>query len=238
MHISRSTSRDLLWTLATLCLLIAWDASGLDLLLARPWASAQGFRLHDNWFLSTVLHDGARRAAWIPALWLVAGVWKPTGVLRRLSRAQRVQWAGTTLLALAAISLFKHASHTSCPWDLIEFGGHARWISHWAWGVRDGGPGHCFPAGHASAAFAFVSGYFVLRSVSPVQARAWLIGALLAGLVLGAAQQLRGAHFMSHTFWTGWLCWTIAWLVDIAVRRRHRKAAVSGAIEPPLEKAN
>jgi membrane-associated PAP2 superfamily phosphatase len=238
MHISRSTSRDLLWTFATLCLLIAWDASGLDLLLARPWASAQGFRLHDNWFLSTVLHDGARRAAWIPALWLIVGVWKPTGILRRLSRAQRVQWAGTTLLALAAISLFKHASHTSCPWDLIEFGGHARWISHWAWGVRDGGPGHCFPAGHASAAFAFISGYFVLRSVSPVQARAWLIGALLAGLVLGAAQQLRGAHFMSHTFWTGWLCWTIAWLVDTAVRRRHRKAAVSGAIEPPLEKAN
>jgi membrane-associated PAP2 superfamily phosphatase len=49
---------------------------------------------------------------------------------------------------------------------------------------------------------------------------------------------LRGAHFMSHTFWTGWLCWTIAWLVDTAVRRRHRKAAVSGAIETPLEKAN
>jgi membrane-associated PAP2 superfamily phosphatase len=166
--------------------------------------------------LSTVLHDDARRAAWIPTLWLVAGVWKPTGVLRRLSSTQRVQWAGSALLALASISLLKHVSRTSCPWDLAEFGGHASWISHWAWRLRDGGPGRCFPAGHASAAFAFVSGYFVLRGVSPRQARAWLIGALAAGFVLGAAQQLRGAHFMSHTLWTAWLCWTIAWIVDLA----------------------
>jgi membrane-associated PAP2 superfamily phosphatase len=238
MQISRSTYRDLLWTLGALGLLIAWDASGLDLLLARPWANAQGFPLHDNWLLSNALHDGARRAAWIPALWLIAGVWKPTGVLRRLSRSQRAQWAGTTLLALAAISLFKHFSHTSCPWDLMQFGGHASWVSHWAWGVPDGGPGHCFPAGHASAAFAFVSGYFVLRSVSPAQARAWLAGALLVGLILGLAQQLRGAHFMSHTLWTGWFCWAIAWLVDMAMRMRRRQAGAPGAVKTPLERTN
>jgi membrane-associated PAP2 superfamily phosphatase len=152
---------------------------------------------------------------------LIVGIWKPTGVLHRLSRSQRVQWAGTTLLALAVISVFKHFSHTSCPWDMAEFGGRAIWVSHWAIGVADGGPGRCFPAGHASAAFAFISGYFVLRGVSPAQARAWLIGSLALGFVLGAAQQLRGAHFMSHTFWTGWLCWTIAWLVDLGVRARR-----------------
>ena len=26
--------------------------------------------------------------------------------------------------------------------------------------------------------------------------------------LLGLAQQMRGAHFMSHTLWTAWLCWT------------------------------
>lgn len=234
----RTTHNDLTWTILALGLLVAWDASGLDLLLAQPWANSQGFPLRDNWWLANVLHEGARRAAWLPALWLLAGIWKPTGVLRRLSRSQRVQWAGTTLLSLAAIALLKYVSHTSCPWDLVEFGGHASWVSHWAWGVRDGGPGRCFPAGHASAAFAFVSGYFALRAVSPAQARAWLIGALLAGLVLGGAQQLRGAHFMSHTLWTGWVCWTIAWLVDTAARTLRRRADTPRVVDAPLKSAN
>ncbi|MDB5881104.1 MAG: (acid phosphatase) superfamily protein-like protein [Ramlibacter sp.] len=224
MYPLRTTYKPLLWTLLCLACVILWDASGFDLLLARPWGSGQGFALKDNWFLSNVLHEGARRAAWLPTLWLVIGVWKPTAVLRRLSRLQRVQWAGTTLLALAAIATFKQLSHTSCPWDLAEFGGHASWVSHWSLGMRDGGPGRCFPAGHASAGFAFVSGYFALRGVSIAQARAWLAGALLVGFVLGAAQQLRGAHFMSHTLWTGWLCWTIAWLVDAAVRKLYPAA--------------
>jgi membrane-associated PAP2 superfamily phosphatase len=42
----------------------------------------------------------------------------------------------------------------------------------------------------------------------------WLAGAAATGLVLGVAQQMRGAHFMSHTLWTGWLCWTTGWLTD------------------------
>ena len=37
-------------------------------------------------------------------------------------------------------------------------------VSHWAWGVFDGGAGHCFPSGHAAGAFCFLSGYFLLRS--------------------------------------------------------------------------
>jgi len=238
MQISRSTATHLFWTLLALALLVLWDAGGLDLALARSSANASGFPLRDNWFLSNVMHEDARRAAWIPALWLMVGVFKPTGVLRRLSRSQRVQWLGTTLLALAAISLLKHISHTSCPWDLSEFGGHADWVSHWASGVLDGGPGRCFPAGHASAAFAFVSGYFVLRRRFRAQAWAWLTAALALGLLLGVAQQLRGAHFMSHTLWTGWICWTVAWLVDIAVRSSRSGESTQDAADVPLKGAS
>ena len=39
---------------------------------------------------------------------------------------------------------------------------------------------------------------------------------------MGLAQQMRGAHFMSHTQWTGWLCWTAGWLFDMAVTRALR----------------
>jgi membrane-associated PAP2 superfamily phosphatase len=32
------------------------------------------------------------------------------------------------------------------------------------------------------------------------------------GFILGISQQMRGAHFMSHTLWTAWLCWTVGWI--------------------------
>ena len=204
MHASSSRNSPLFFTLVALAALLAWDASGLDLALAHWFGSADGFALRDHWLFSTVLHDGARRLGWLIALWLCAGVWWPTGVLHRLAQHERLQLAVGTLLSLLAINLAKHASRSSCPWDLHDFGGVARYVSHWAWGVADGGAGRCFPAGHASAAFAFVGGYFVLARKAPRLARRWLAATLCAGLVLGLAQQVRGAHFMSHTAWTAW----------------------------------
>ena len=37
---------------------------------------------------------------------------------------------------------------------------------------------------------------------------------LIAGLALGLSQQMRGAHFMSHTLWTAWFCWVTALAID------------------------
>jgi membrane-associated PAP2 superfamily phosphatase len=206
------------WTLASLALLLAWDAAGLDVPLARLVGGAHGFPLRDHWAVTTLLHHGARDLAWLAAAWLLAGVWWPTGVLRRLARAGRVQWLVTVLVSVVLVNLLKYASQTSCPWDLAEFGGVARHISHWAWGQVDGGPGRCFPAGHASAGFAFMGGYFVLRRAAPRAAVLLLVIALAAGLTLGVAQQLRGAHFMSHTLWTAWLCWVVAIAIDATFR--------------------
>lgn len=219
---SPTLSSPLLAVLASLCALLAWDASGFDVAAAQWFGNANGFALRDHWLASAVLHDGARRLAWVPTLWLVLGVRWPMGVLRQLTLAQRLQCATTTLASLLAISLLKQASATSCPWDLQIFGGTAHYVSHWRWWLTDGGSGRCFPAGHASAAFAFVGGYFALRPVSARLARHWLTAALLAGFVLGLAQQVRGAHYMSHTLWTAWICWTLAWLIDMLVVRAHQ----------------
>jgi len=206
------------WTLALLLPLLAWDASGLDLALARTMADGSGFALRGSWTLEVLLHDWMRRIAFAAAIWLAVGIGWPTGVLRRLSRAARIQWLASLLLGVAVINLLKHTSHSSCPWDLAEFGGAANYVGHWAWGLADGGPGRCFPAGHASAGFAFAGGFFALRPVSPRLALACLAIVATSGLVLGAAQQLRGANFMSHTLWTAWLCWATASLVDGAGR--------------------
>jgi len=212
---------DVLWrrlALAVLPLvpLLLWDASGLDLPLARLFGSAQGFarRSHPGYVL--LLHEVPRALSMAALLALAWGAWRPWGFLRTMGAADRRQLAFSVALAMLSITALKRLATTSCPWDLAEFGGVAHYVSHWIWGVRDGGSGRCFPAGHASAGFAFLGGYFALRHKAPTAARWWLASALLAGFVLGAAQQVRGAHFMSHTLWTGWLCWTTGWLCDLA----------------------
>ena len=48
---------------------------------------------------------------------------------------------------------------------------------------------------------------------NPQLAQRWLALALAAGCLFGAAQQLRGAHFMSHPLSTACICWVAAWAV-------------------------
>ena len=212
-------------TAACALLLLAWDATGLDLPLAQVFGGSAGFPLQDHWLLTQVLHSGARNLAWglVALLWV--GVWRPVGSLRRIAYGHRLQWAITTLAAVTTVSLLKAASTTSCPWSLTDFGGVAQYGSHWThlFGSNGGGGG-CFPAGHASTGFAFLGGYFAYRSTDPRRARAWLVGALVAGLVLGVAQQVRGAHFMSHTVWSGWVCWCVAWGIEAVAQRARSRA--------------
>jgi membrane-associated PAP2 superfamily phosphatase len=204
-------------TLALMLILMAWDATDLDMRLAHWFGTAQGFPLTDNWLLEGVLHEGGRRLSWVVALALTLAVWWPFGSLRRLESRERGQLILGSLAAVLLVSLLKSVSPASCPWDLSAFGGVARHLSHWSW-TRDGGSGHCFPAGHASSGFAFIGGYFIWRRHSARVARNWLLLSLLAGFTLGFAQQARGAHFMSHTLWTGWLCWSVGLAIDAGRR--------------------
>ncbi|WP_309682072.1 phosphatase PAP2 family protein [Polaromonas sp.] len=204
-------------TLGSLALLLAWDLSGLDLWMAHWFGSASGFALRSHWLWQGLLHDAIRPLPWLLQLALLAAIARPFGALRQLALARRTQLALTTFIALLLVSTIKLHSRSSCPWDLQEFGGPAHYVSHWAWGLLDGGGGGCFPAGHASAGFAFVGGFFAFRHTLPRTAWRWLAGALLAGLVLGLAQQVRGAHYMSHTLWTAWLCFGCAAVIDQVV---------------------
>jgi len=219
-------------TLFLLVLVLAWDVSGLDLPVAALSADAGGFYLRANWFLINVLHEAARFISWAAVAVLLVAVFRPFGPLRQISRLRRVQFLASVVLSVSAVTLIKHFSRTSCPWDLREFGGMAQYVSHWAWGTSDGGPGRCFPGGHASAAFAWLGGYFALRHGAESAARRWLLLVAPLGLVLGVAQQLRGAHYTSHTLWTALICWTVGWAVDalftaFAARRSHPTVAAT-----------
>ncbi len=217
----------LLGSMVSVVLLLLWDASGLDVWMAALFGTASGFPLQDHWLWNGVLHDKIKPFTWAFEIALLAGIAFPFAALRALPVARRAQLAVTTLLALLLVSSIKLRSATSCPWDLQQFGGAAIYVSHWARGVLDGGGGGCFPAGHASAGFAFLGGFFVFRRSRPSLAWGWLAGAMAFGLLLGMAQQIRGAHYMSHTLWTAWLCWTSAALIDWGVTRSPLARRVS-----------
>lgn len=198
------------WTLLTLTLL--WDWSGLDVNAMHLIGSAEGFALRDHWLLEHWLHDRARTLGtvvfvglWVWSLWPAA--------TRPRWRTDRLWIATLVTLNLMAVNLIKNNSLTSCPWDMTLWGGRAEVVSHWRWGVSDGGPGRCFPGGHASAALAFAPWVLALWWPIPgghtpsLRAARWALGLwLFAVLVTGGTQTLRGAHYPSHTAWTAIIC--------------------------------
>jgi membrane-associated PAP2 superfamily phosphatase len=203
-------------TLLALGAVAAWDASGLDLQLAQAMGGQAQFPLRDAWLLASLVHRACAWVSWTFLLILCMGIIYPAGPLRPLELRVRIQLVATPLAAALVIWLLKHFSATSCPWDLGLYGGTAPYAWHWS-ARSDGGPGHCFPAGHAAYGFVFIAGYFAFRNHRPRLAFMWLAGSLAAGFAIGIVQQLRGAHFMSHTLWTGLLCWIVALMADHAM---------------------
>ena len=54
-----------------------------------------------------------------------------------------------------------------------------------------------------------MTGYFVYRLEQPKRAYFYLFSGILLGFMMGWAQMMRGAHFLSHNLWTGWVVWAI-----------------------------
>lgn len=218
---NRTLRRETAIALIALLGLLLWEWSGLDLALTRSYGSPAGFPWRDAWLTRTLLHDGGRALAWaVMGLWLLT-FWRDGGV----DRGQRLRWVGVALFCLALVPALKQLAASSCPWELQEFGGRvAAYVPHWKLGARDGGPGHCFPSGHAVAAFAFFAIYFDQRERHPRAARWWLAGVCMAGALFGWAQLARGAHFASHTLWSAWLCWTVCVIAWPLVQQRPSTA--------------
>lgn len=213
--------------------LLTWDIGGADGVVTRWFGSAQGFAWRDHFITAGLVHQGGRLLAWATLLALlvcalraprsaVVGMGTGAGAASSPVRAHRWYWLAVTVLSLLLVPAIKRTSATSCPWDLAEFGGSARTVSHWLWGLADGGPGHCFPSGHAVGAFAFFSQYFLWRNVRPGRARVWLLLVLVTGGVFGIGQLARGAHHLSHSLWSGWLCWALSAAANRAQPQRWR----------------
>lgn len=182
-----------------------WLADRLYALEGHAWT------LKSHPLLEPLIHTGGRSAslvAWL--LVVVAYVWSCFDV--RLARWRRAlaYLALTTLLATAVVSGLKSATGMDCPWDLTRYGGDRAFVSLFEHRPATMPPAACFPAAHASAGYAWVTLYFFFLATRPRLRWVGLSFALAVGATFGFAQQLRGAHFLSHDLWALVTCWLVA----------------------------
>jgi len=176
--------------------------------------------LQNAWATSQLIHKGGKwlsAAATLLAIVLCFHAW-------RHERAAAWRWPLLYLVLAVAlgtgvVSLLKSLTNMDCPWDLARYGGLREYVGLFAPRPHGMPRGVCFPAGHSSAGFAWVSLYFFALLVRPAWRWRGLAVGLVAGGVFGAAQQLRGAHFLSHDLWTLATCWTVSLLLFLLVRR-------------------
>lgn len=195
-----------------------------------------------------IIHVGGKRLsalAWLVVVALAIAAWRKDdwAHLRRPLVCLALSVVVSTLL----VSYLKHVTHMDCPWDLTAYGGGRPYF-----GLFDARPASlrssgCFPAGHASAGYAWVALYFFFLSTRPAWRWFGLGVGLAAGLVFGISQQLRGAHFLSHDVWSLMLCWltalllhraTVRWSLARAALAARRNASAAITRSEPAQEAS
>jgi len=199
-----------------------WLADRLYAMEGHAWSLQNGYVTQD------LLHAAGRQASknlWFAlALVLAFAVFAPQMKQWRLPLAYLLL---ATLASTAAVGLLKRWTHVDCPWDLLRYGGGNAYYSLFMHRPSILGQARCFPAGHASAGYAWTALYFFFLKVRP-RWRWWGLGfGLGLGALFGVAQQLRGAHFLSHDVWTLMICWLIALAFYLPMLSRHNASTLA-----------
>ncbi len=233
---ARFVRAHLWWPLLGMSLLIAaWTIGHGDLWLADRVYAWEGGRwaLKHAFLTENMIHIVGRNlsiAAW-------------SGVLACFMAARyRKGWAhlrkplGCLLLATLAASLsvawVKSWSNVDCPWDLLRYGGERPYVDLFSLRPVGLARGACFPAGHASGGYAWCALYFYFAAVRPAWRWYGFATGLALGSIFGIAQQLRGAHFMSHDLWAATICWAAVASVSLAFRHGPGRADAPHDMHP------
>jgi membrane-associated PAP2 superfamily phosphatase len=194
-------------------LLLAWIGrySGLDLQLGDAMFDpvSRSFPWRENWFAAVFMH------VWMKYLFtcmggavliaLSANVLFPSSYLSRPMRGKLLVVLAAFITVPLAVGIIKSQSIHHCPWDLLRYGGAAPYLRLFDDLPVNVQPGHCFPAGHASSALWLPAISVFCLPDRPRAALLVFAVALLPGLAMGWVQQMRGAHFLSHTLWSTWI---------------------------------
>lgn len=208
-------------------LLFVFPVGGtIDLYLIQPWVGTFGeFALKGDWYLAKLNHTYVKQM--ITAVYLSFFIlWCASFKVGKL-KSKRWQYGymfWVSMLCTCIIGFMKaHAAH-ACPWDMTH-----PTATGFIWDFS-ATAGHCFPGGHASTGFALVTGYFVYRLDQTNRAWFYLFAGILLGFAMGWAQMMRGAHFISHNLWTGWICLAINFVVYMITYKRHLRIAERNSV--------
>ncbi len=196
----------------------------LDLTLADHAFDARAgvFPLRQAWVTTTFNHVILRHVLTALAVMILLVVARDLYAPRAWSWLRRFQLhviALSALLIPSVISLLKQTSVSHCPWDLQRYGGSAPYIKLFELMPAGVSPGHCMPAGHASSALWLISLSILFVPQRLLHAACSLTLFLFFGIGVGWLQQLRGAHFFTHTLWSAWIAMLIVFLIAICLDR-------------------
>lgn len=205
--------------LSLVALLTDWDLVLAD---AAFDGRAQAFPWRHAWLTEVFNHVILKRIFMTLGLgFLIAALWDMVSP-RSWSALRRLQCRVVALSAVLVptiISMLKQMSNAHCPWDLARYGGTAPYVrlfDQWPAGID---PGQCMPAGHASSALWMISIAIFFAPRRLVHAAAVLATLLALGFGVGWMQQLRGAHFLSHTLWSLWIALATTFFVVLCMDR-------------------
>ena len=215
--------------LAALAILAIGTWTEFDLALADAAFDPvrREFPLRGSWVAETFGHLWVRRASVVLGAGFIGmAVWD--GVRPRPWTAWRraqVRLVGlAAALIPAGVAALKQLSASHCPWDIDRYGGTAPYVRLLDALPAGVAPGHCMPGGHASSVLWMISLAVFWLPASPRMAAAAFAGLFSLGMAAGVLQQLRGAHFLTHTLWSGWIACAVVLalaLVHLLGRRAY-----------------
>lgn len=193
--------------------------TNIDLLLADYYFDFQTkhFKWKSTWFAQQLMHVYVKDCIMLFGFSLISLVLADAVVnfygMTRWLRARLRFTAVAAVLIPTIISLLKQQSALHCPWDEVRYGGTAPYFR-----LLDAIPssmqaGHCFPAGHASTGLWLAAFCVFWLPNRPRVALAVFSSGIGIGLLLGWVQQMRGAHFLSHTLWSMWIASAIIFIM-------------------------
>ncbi len=193
--------------------------TNIDLQLADYYFNFQThqFPLKENWWTRDFFHHWLKLALiLLGGSFILLCMWDAISPVSNINDHARLRLRMVAIAAIfvpLSISLLKHESALHCPWDIQRYGGDApylRWLDAIPAAWHDG---QCFPSGHAGSALWLAAlAAFWLPSKPWKAAAAFTLGTS-SGILLGWVQQMRGAHFLSHTLMSAWLASVIILII-------------------------
>ena len=218
-------SQALLLALAAVALSIAFHVTRWDLQLATPYYDAvnQTFPWRYAWISKYFIHRYLKYSLLLGgvSVWVVAAWMSLRPRTNGFFATHRRRWwfvAWCFVVVPVVIAILRRLSPMHCPWEVTDFGGYAPYFDLWSAAPAGIRAGHCFPAAFVASGSWLLG--FALLWYPEHKVRSASVGllALALAFALGWVQQMRGAHFLSHTLWSLWVSWATVVLLHAATR--------------------